>query len=151
VEVSIRGAGTTFALAAELGLDLLLGGFAAGVITRQVLKEREVAGFEGKLTAVAFGVFIPFFFVVSGMQLDVVGGHMRASTAASLIGAAVLSTLCFPILGLRFSGDAETRPERRRSGGCYPGADRIGVIAAISISLVQQQGRARMEWARRAQ
>jgi Kef-type K+ transport system membrane component KefB len=161
------------ALAAELGLDLLLGGFAAGVITRQVLKERDVPTFDARLTAVAFGVFIPFFFVVSGMQLDVdalfsslgsvaemllffvlflvvrgvpalwlyrgvlggrqrvslalfqstqlplvlaittlaqAGGHMRASTAASLVGAAVLSTLCFPILGLRFSGDGETLP-----------------------------------------
>ena len=151
-------------LASELGLDLLLGGFAAGVITRQVLKEREVPGFDSKLTAVAFGVFIPFFFVVSGMQLDVAAlfssfggvakmflffglflvvrgtpalllyrdvlnrrermalalftstqlplvlaittvaretGHMRSSTAASLVGAAVLSTLVFPILGLR--------------------------------------------------
>ena len=58
-------------LASELGLDLLLGGFAAGIITRQVLKEREVPGFDSKLTAVAFGVFIPFFFVVSGMQLDI--------------------------------------------------------------------------------
>jgi Kef-type K+ transport system membrane component KefB len=167
------------ALAAELGLDLLLGGFAAGVITRQVLKEREVVGFEAKLTAVAFGVFIPFFFVVRGMQLDVAalfssvasvakmllffllflvvrgvpalvlyrgvlngrqrislaffqatqlplvlaittlaqeGGHMRATTAASLVGAAVLSTLCFPILGLRFSGDAETRPSGDAAG-----------------------------------
>ena len=27
--------------------------------------------FDSKLTAVAFGVFIPFFFVVSGMRLDV--------------------------------------------------------------------------------
>ena len=159
-------------LAATLGLDLLLGGFAAGVITRQVLKEREVPGFDAKLTAVAFGVFIPFFFVVSGMQLDVAalfsslgsvakmflffalflvvrgvpalllyrsvldrrqrvslaffqatqlplvlaittlaveGGHMRSSTAASLIGAAVLSTLCFPILGLRFSDHTDAR------------------------------------------
>ena len=58
-------------LAFELGLDLLLGGFAAGMITRQVLKEREVPGFDSKLTAVAFGVFVPFFFVVSGMQLDI--------------------------------------------------------------------------------
>ena len=58
-------------LASELGLDLLLGGFAAGLITRQVLKTREVPAFDSKLTAVAFGVFIPFFFVVSGMQLDV--------------------------------------------------------------------------------
>jgi Kef-type K+ transport system membrane component KefB len=151
-------------LASELGLDLLLGGFAAGVITRQVLKERDVPGFDSKLTAVAFGLFVPFFFVVSGMQLDVVAlfasasgvakmaiffvlffvvrgtpalllyrdvlnsrerlalalfastqlplvlaittlaretGHMRASTAASLVGAAVLSTLVFPMLGLR--------------------------------------------------
>jgi Kef-type K+ transport system membrane component KefB len=158
------------ALAAELGLDLLLGGFAAGVITRQVLKEREVPSFDARLTAVAFGVFIPFFFVVSGMQLDVAalfsslgsvakmllffvlflvvrgvpalvlyrgaleprqrvslaffqstqlplvlaittlaqeGGHMTGSTAASLVGAAVLSTLCFPLLGLRFGSDTE--------------------------------------------
>jgi Kef-type K+ transport system membrane component KefB len=161
------------ALAAELGLDLLLGGFAAGVVTRQVLTEREIPSFDARLTAVAFGVFIPFFFVVSGMQLDVAalfsslgsiakmflffalflvvrgvpalvlyrgvleprqrlslaffqstqlplvlaitalaqeGGHMTASTAASLVGAAVLSTLCFPLLGLRFGGDPETRP-----------------------------------------
>ena len=58
-------------LASELGLDLLLGGFAAGMITRQVLKEREIPGFDSKLTGVAFGFFVPFFFVVSGMQLDV--------------------------------------------------------------------------------
>jgi len=32
-------------------------------------------------------------------------GHMRPSTAAALVGAAVLSTLIFPILGLRLRGD----------------------------------------------
>ena len=58
-------------LASELGLDLLLGGFAAGLITRQTLRSREIPFFDSKLTAVAFGVFIPFFFVVSGMRLDV--------------------------------------------------------------------------------
>src|SRR3954468_9426116 len=58
-------------LANKLGLDLLLGGFAAGLITRQVLASREIPVFDSKLTAVAFGVFIPFFFVVSGMRLDV--------------------------------------------------------------------------------
>jgi Kef-type K+ transport system membrane component KefB len=156
------------ALATELGLDLLLGGFAAGLITRQMLTKREVPGFDARLTAVAFGFFIPFFFVVSGMQLDVdalfasvsgviklfvffglflvvrgtpalllyrdvldrrgraalalfsstqlplvlaittlavEGGHMRTSTAAALVGAAVLSTLVYPILGLRLRGD----------------------------------------------
>jgi Kef-type K+ transport system membrane component KefB len=160
-------------LASDLGLDLLLGGFAAGLITRQVLKEREVPGFDSKLTAVAFGVFVPFFFVVSGMRLDVDAlfaspsgvaklaiffvlflvvrgtpalllyrdvlgrrdrvalglfmstqlplvlaittlaqetGHMRSSTAASLVGAAVLSTLVYPILGLRLRGDLQAPP-----------------------------------------
>jgi Kef-type K+ transport system membrane component KefB len=58
-------------LANDLGLDLLLGGFAAGMITRQVLGKREVHVFDSKLTAVAFGFFIPFFFIVSGMRLDV--------------------------------------------------------------------------------
>jgi Kef-type K+ transport system membrane component KefB len=58
-------------LAAELGLDLLLGGFAAGLITRQVVSAREIELLDSKLTAVAFGVFVPFFFVVSGMQLDI--------------------------------------------------------------------------------
>jgi len=31
-------------------------------------------------------------------------GHMRSSTAAALVGAAVLSTLVYPILGLRLRG-----------------------------------------------
>jgi hypothetical protein len=34
-------------------------------------------------------------------------GHMRPSTAASLVGAAVLSTLIYPFLRLRLRGDLE--------------------------------------------
>jgi Kef-type K+ transport system membrane component KefB len=58
-------------IANKLGLDLLLGGFAAGLITRQVLQKSEIEAFDSKLNAVAFGFFVPFFFVVSGMRLDV--------------------------------------------------------------------------------
>jgi len=58
-------------LANQLGLDLLLGGFAAGLITRQTLRSRELPLFDAKLRAVAFGFFVPFFFVTSGMRLDV--------------------------------------------------------------------------------
>jgi Kef-type K+ transport system membrane component KefB len=71
-------------LAAELGLDLLLGGFAAGLITRQALQAREIPLFDSKLTAVAFGVFVPFFFVVSGMRLDVDALFASASGVAKL-------------------------------------------------------------------
>jgi Kef-type K+ transport system membrane component KefB len=152
------------ALAASLGLDLLLGGFVAGVIARIALKGREVQVFESKLTAVGYGFFIPFFFVVSGVEFDldaltdtplrllelalflglflvvrggpalvlyrgvldlgdraalavfsatelplvvaittiaVEEGHMRSSTAASLVGAGILSTAILPLVGLR--------------------------------------------------
>ncbi len=152
------------ALASELGLDLLLGGFVAGMITRLALRGREVAIFESKLTAIGYGFLIPFFFVVSGMGFDAKGlftssgalaklplfaafflivrgvpallfyrrelgardraalgffcatelplvvaitviarAHhdMRASTATALVGAAIISTLVYPLVGMR--------------------------------------------------
>jgi Kef-type K+ transport system membrane component KefB len=152
------------ALANDLGLDLLLGGFVAGVIVRLALRGREVALFEEKLTAVGYGFLIPFFFITSGLKFDLSAltedpirllelplflafflvvrgapalllyrrvldgrdrralaffsstqlplvvaittiaieqGHMRASTAASLVGAAILSTMIFPLVGLK--------------------------------------------------
>jgi Kef-type K+ transport system membrane component KefB len=151
------------ALASKLGLDLLLGGFAAGMITRAALRGHELSTFESKLTAVGFGFLIPFFFITSGIaynldaltasvgailklplflglflvvrgvpaallyrrvlgareraslaffsatQLPLVvaittlatqTGHMRSSTAAALVGAAILSTLIYPFVGL---------------------------------------------------
>ena len=40
-------------------------------------------------------------------------GHMRSSTAAALVGAAMLSTLIFPFVGLalRRRSEAEAEPE----------------------------------------
>jgi len=148
-------------LAGKLGLDVLLGGFVAGMIVRLALKGHELQVFESKLTAVGFGFFVPFFFVTSGItfDLDALGsitallkltmffglflvvrgapamllyrgvlqlrqraalafysatelplvvaittiaietGHMKTSTAAGLVGAAMLSTLVFPFVG----------------------------------------------------
>lgn len=156
------------ALASQLGLDLLLGGFVAGMITRLALRGHELAVFESKLNAVGYGFLIPFFFVTSGMAFDVdvlvsdptallklplfvvlflvvrgvpalalyrkvldgrdrraLGvfsatqlplvvaittlalelGDMRHSTASALVGAAIISTLVFPLLGLRLRRD----------------------------------------------
>jgi Kef-type K+ transport system membrane component KefB len=72
-------------LANKLGLDLLLGGFAAGLITRQVLRKSEVEVFDSKLNAVAFGFFVPFFFVVSGLRLDVDALFSSVSSVAKLL------------------------------------------------------------------
>ncbi len=57
-------------LAASLGLDLLLGGFVAGIILRLALRGREVEVLESKLSAVGYGFLIPFFFVVSGISVN---------------------------------------------------------------------------------
>jgi Kef-type K+ transport system membrane component KefB len=158
------------ALAAELGLDLLLGGFVAGMITRIALRGREVTVFDSKLMAVGYGLLIPFFFVTSGMSFDldaltesaeallklplflalflvvrgtpalllyrgILGlrdrfalaffcatelplvvaittvaieeGHMHSDTAAGLVGAAIVSTLVYPLIALRLRRDPE--------------------------------------------
>jgi len=149
-------------LAGKLGLDVLLGGFVAGMIVRLSLKGHELQVFESKLTAVGFGFFVPFFFITSGIALDiqalgsaeallklalflglflVVRGapalllyrsvlrarqrvalafysatelplvvaittiaidadKMSSSTGAALVGAAMLSTMIYPLVGL---------------------------------------------------
>ena len=111
------------ALASELGLDLLLGGFAAGVITRQVLRGREVPTFDARLTAVAFGVFVPFFFVVSGMQLDV--DALFSSVGVRREDAAVLRAL-------------PGRPRRPGAGALPPRARRDAARVSLAFFLSTQ-------------
>lgn len=57
-------------VADDFGLDVVLGAFLAGVVLRQ-WAPANVHNLERKLEAVGYGVFIPIFFVSSGMKLDV--------------------------------------------------------------------------------
>lgn len=57
-------------LATQLTIDALLGGFMAGIIVRQLLVDRDSETLESKLRAISFGLFIPFFFVVTGVGFD---------------------------------------------------------------------------------
>jgi len=161
-------------LAGHLGLDLLLGGFVAGLITRQALRDQELAVFESKIAAVGYGFLIPFFFITSGMKFDLPSlfesasallklplflglfllvrglpalilyaglfdardrtalglylatelplvvaittvavdtGHMRVTTATALVGAAILSTLVYPLVAMRLRRDRVNEPE----------------------------------------
>jgi Kef-type K+ transport system membrane component KefB len=57
----------------RLGLDILLGAFAAGMVFRLFsagASEREAELVEAKLHGLGFGFLIPIFFVVSGVQFD---------------------------------------------------------------------------------
>jgi Kef-type K+ transport system membrane component KefB len=60
-------------LAQLLGLEVILGAFIAGAVLRLLDRDKLMTHplFHTKLEAAGFGVFIPFFFVTSGMQLDV--------------------------------------------------------------------------------
>ena len=168
--------------ASGLGLELLLGGFAAGMIARLAVRGREVAVLESKLVGIGYGFLIPFFFIYSGMNFDldsllgstagllklpmfvalfllvrgipalllyrgvlqlrdrfalafysatqlplvvaittvaVEAGEMKDSTSAALVGAAILSTLFFPLIAMRLrsgrvEGDVDPNVEAER-------------------------------------
>ena len=60
-------------LAGHFGLDVVLGAVLAGIVLRRWTRRMEVdvEPLEDKLEAVGYGVFIPLFFVASGMSLDI--------------------------------------------------------------------------------
>lgn len=158
-------------IAVRLGLDMLLGAFTAGVVIRLFMRaggKNEIQVVESKLEGIGYGFLIPYFFVVSGMGLDlkslvadpsraamiplflvgflivrgipvfvtyrvgklpvtdcrtlalfastglplivaittlgVQAGAIRASTAASLVVAGLLSVIIYPLAALRLSG-----------------------------------------------
>ncbi|MFJ2770715.1 cation:proton antiporter [Streptomyces sp. NPDC087300] len=155
------------ALSQAFGLDVLLGAFAAGLLTRLVLQGSAPESSEQileKVEAMGFGFLVPLFFVVTGIQFDLAslldGGRallllpvflvlfvvvrglpayllaprdlsplgrraltlysatclplvvaitaigvddevLSQSTAAALVGAAMISVLVFPLLAMR--------------------------------------------------
>ena len=109
------------ALAAELGLDLLLGGFVAGIITRLAVRGREVARFESKLLAVGYGFFIPFFFVFSGVtfDLDAVVGSVSGLLKLPLFVAMFLIVRGLPAL-LLYREVLDARDRMALAGSVHP-------------------------------
>jgi Kef-type K+ transport system membrane component KefB len=60
-------------LAQRFGLDVVLGAVLAGMVLRSWTRNMgvDVKPLEDKLEAVGYGIFIPVFFVTSGMTLDI--------------------------------------------------------------------------------
>jgi Kef-type K+ transport system membrane component KefB len=57
-------------LAVEVGLDFVLGAFAAGLVVGLTLDSPEGATVRMRLEGIGFGLFIPIYFVVAGMNFD---------------------------------------------------------------------------------
>jgi Kef-type K+ transport system membrane component KefB len=62
-------------IAARFGQDVVLGAMLAGIVLRTWTRRMgiDVRGLEQKFDAVGYGIFIPVFFVSSGMTLDIGG------------------------------------------------------------------------------
>jgi hypothetical protein len=80
------------------GLFLVVRGTPALLLYGDVLNRRD------RLSLAFFtSTQLPLVLAITTVARET--GHMHPTTAAALVGAAVLSTLVFPILGLRLRGD----------------------------------------------
>jgi len=94
--IRVRGAAMILilfvVLVEHIGLELMLGAFAAGALLGYVDHDWQSTHpqFQMRLQAVGFGVFIPAFFVASGIQLDfsslAAGGSTLALVPVFFIG-----------------------------------------------------------------
>jgi Kef-type K+ transport system membrane component KefB len=98
-EIRVRGAFLLLAvfvvLASRFGLEAILGAFLAGATLKLVDRDEGMthAYFHKKLEAVGFGVFVPFFFVSTGIKLDVTSLFSSGSALAKVplfLGALLL-------------------------------------------------------------
>jgi Kef-type K+ transport system membrane component KefB len=81
-------------IAQLFGLEVILGAFFAGAVLKLLDRDDMMthSGFHAQLQAVGFGVFIPFFFVTSGMQLDV-GALLSGRPALTLVPVFLVALL----------------------------------------------------------
>ncbi len=112
-QIRIRGAfllmvGFT-ALASRLGLELILGAFVAGALLAVLDADYHQTHpkFHEKLEAIGFGVFVPVFFVSSGLRFDVAALFNDSNTifrvpiflGALLVARGVPALLYRPLVG----------------------------------------------------
>src|ERR687885_2296225 len=101
-QVRVRGAFVLMiglvALATQLGLEVILGAFIAGAILTLIDRDQMMThpAFRRKLEAAGFGVFIPVFFVTSGVRYDL-GALGSAST---LVHVPIFLAVLFLVRGL---------------------------------------------------
>ncbi|WP_053203104.1 cation:proton antiporter [Jiangella muralis] len=118
-----------FALADGLGLDPVLGAFAAGVVVHLFLDAGDPHESEqvlSRLEGIGFGFLIPIFFIMSGVRFDVDALVADPST--------LLLVPVFLLFFLLVRG-APTVPLQRAALGTRP-AVALGLLAATALPLI---------------
>jgi Sodium/hydrogen exchanger family len=105
-QIRVRGAVLLLAvfvwLTQQLGLEVILGAFLAGALLRVVDQDAAMTHprFRAKLEALGFGMFVPIFFVVSGVRFDLaaLAADASALTMVPLFLVALLVVRGLPAL-----------------------------------------------------
>jgi len=121
-QIRVRGAFLLLlalvAIADTFGLQMILGAFAAGALLSVLDRDqaRTHPQFRTKLEAAGFGVFVPVFFVTSGVNFDLSALFSSASTTAR-VPLFLLALLAVPDFQ-HFCTHAASDATRRWSPGC---------------------------------
>jgi Kef-type K+ transport system membrane component KefB len=102
-QIRVRGAVVLLvgfaAIAESLGLETILGAFMAGAILSLLDRDEAMSHpeFRRKLEAVGFGIFIPVFFVASGVRYDL---DALVSSASNLVMVPIFLAALVAVRGL---------------------------------------------------
>jgi Kef-type K+ transport system membrane component KefB len=122
-------------LTIQLGLDVLLGAFAAGIVVRVLIADEDRQPVLHKLEAIGFGFLIPIFFIVSGISFDF---SALEHNATALIRIPVFCLLFLVIRGLPamlfYRRTLRPREQRALAFFSATGLPLIVVITTIGVS-----------------
>ncbi|MGZ8239951.1 MAG: cation:proton antiporter [Methylobacter sp.] len=121
-------------LAANFGLNIVMGAFTAGILAGLVIKGKEGELLLHKLDAIGYGFLIPIFFIVAGMKFEVSAlwsAPLAPVQVALLLGLLVL-VRGVPILLYK----KELTPEEKIPFALYSatGLPLIVIISEIGVS-----------------
>jgi len=112
IRMSMLLLGGLVVLADVLGLDILLGAFAAGTLVGLVARGPGTEAFHTKLDAIGFGFLIPIFFVTSGAQMDLPALLASANSIARVPLFLALLLLVRGVPALLYRNELDGRDRR---------------------------------------
>ena len=127
------------ALSIALGLDMLLGAFAAGILSRALLKdvgEADKVTIERKLEAISFGFLVPIFFITTGITFDL---DSLISDPQALVLLPIFLVLLLVVRGIpgSFAAPPGAPFAERRSLALFAATGLPIIVAVTNIALDQ--------------
>jgi Kef-type K+ transport system membrane component KefB len=113
----------------ELGLEMLVGAFAAGLIVGSVTRGEAAKPFHHKLDGLGFGFLIPIFFVITGVKFDL---NALLGNSTSLLCVPLFLALFLLVRGLPVCLYRRELGGRDRLALAFYSATALPVVVAIT-------------------